>query len=60
MKILENVQELITQCEDSFAEIGIAAQRYIDAHNEYLEASVEDSSFLKEKMKEKVARVIDL
>jgi hypothetical protein len=59
MKILESVNAKIEKCQQAFSQIGISAQKYIDKHNEYIEGKVEDSSFIKEKIKDKIARVID-
>jgi hypothetical protein len=57
--IYEDVIKLIKECEDNFSLIGLEAQNYIDLHDEYIEKTVKDARFLKDKMKEKVARVIN-
>jgi hypothetical protein len=57
--IYEDVIKLIKECEDNFSIIGLEAQNYIDLHDEYIEKTVKDARFLKDKMKEKVARVIN-
>jgi hypothetical protein len=57
--IYEDVIKLIKECEDNFSLVGLEAQNYIDLHNEYIEKTVKDARFLKDKMKEKVARVIN-
>jgi len=57
--IYEDVVKLIKKCEDDFAAIGIEAQNYVDLHDEYIEKTIKDAKFLKDKMKEKVARVIN-
>jgi hypothetical protein len=59
MKILESVNAKIEKCKEAFSQISVSAQKYIDKHNEYIEGKVEDSLFIKEKMKDKIARVID-
>jgi hypothetical protein len=57
--IYEDVIKLIKECEDNFSLVGLEAQNYIDLHDEYIEKTVKDARFLKDKMKEKVARVIN-
>jgi len=59
MTMLESVLEKIKKCEDSLSKISVDAQRYIEKHNEYIEGKILDSSFIKDKMKEKIAKVID-
>jgi len=60
MTMLESVLEKIKKCEDSLSKISVDAQRYIEKHNEYVELrGDEDASFIKDKMKEKIAKVID-
>jgi hypothetical protein len=55
----EKILELIKICRESFSKIGTASQKYINEHNKYLEENVKDSTFIKEKIKEKIARVVD-
>jgi sRNA-binding carbon storage regulator CsrA len=59
MNIYEDILKVIQKCEDDFAKIGIEAQNYIDLHDEYIEKTIKDAKLLKDKMKEKVARVIN-
>jgi hypothetical protein len=55
----QKILELIELCRDSFSKIGTFSQRYMSEHNKYLEENTKDSTFIKQKMKEKVAKVVD-
>jgi len=61
MIILESVKNKIKKCEEKLAKLSIAAEKYIEDHNKYVEekGEVVDAFFIKEKIKEKVVRVID-
>jgi hypothetical protein len=61
MVILDKVKEQIKKCEEKLVKLSIASENYIEAHNKYVEekGEVVDAFFIKEKMKEKVVRVID-
>jgi len=49
----------ITECLNSLSKLNESCQIYIDTHDQYLESTLKDSDLLKEKMKEKVVRVIN-
>jgi hypothetical protein len=61
MIILAAVKEKIKKCEEKLVRLSIASESYIEEHNKYVEekGEVVDAFFIKEKMKEKVVRVID-
>jgi hypothetical protein len=61
MIILKAVKDKIKKCEEKLVKLSVAAENYIEEHSKYVEEKGEiiDAFFIKEKMKEKVVRVID-
>jgi hypothetical protein len=61
MSIKEKIDLMIEECYNALSNIGIAAQKYTDEHDVYLERDeeIKDSKFIKEKIKEKIAKVVD-
>jgi hypothetical protein len=57
--ILNEVSEAISNCESKLSSVGEIAQLYIASHDEYLEKTTRDSSLIKKKIKERIARVYD-
>jgi hypothetical protein len=57
--MFEDVKALINSCKESLARLNEASQEYIRFHDIYLDKYVKDSKILKEKIKEKIVRVVD-
>ena len=57
--IYEDILSLIEECEYNFSLINVYAQKYIDLHEDYLERKIKDSRVIKNRMKEKIVRVIN-
>jgi len=55
----EQVLSTIRECQEELRALAEASQAYIIAHNIYLEKYVKDASLLKEKMKDKIVRVLN-
>jgi len=55
----EDSQAKINQCLDALGRVSDAAQEFIALHNKYSYEHIRDAELLKEKMKEKVVRVIN-
>lgn len=59
--IKETVDSKIKDCIEALSQVGVAAQKYIDEHDKYLEreSDLKDSTFIKDRIKDKIARVVD-
>jgi hypothetical protein len=55
----EETLKKIQECQEEIRALAEASQEYILAHDRYLEKYVKDSSLLKEKIKDKIVRVIN-
>jgi hypothetical protein len=54
-----DIIDQILKCKKAFLKIGEASQNFIELHDVYIEKNIKDSSILKNKMKEKVVRVLN-
>ena len=57
--INDRVSAAIAACREAVSVVSERAQAYVDQHDRHLEATVMDSSFIKSRMKERIARVYD-
>lgn len=57
--LYKTIKDLMIKFETSFISIGVKSQEYRDKHEEYLKKNYTDSSFLKQRMKEVVTKVIN-
>lgn len=55
----DEIFEQITICKDALVLLSEKSQEYIDLHDTYLWNNVEDATLLKDKIKEKIVRVVD-
>jgi hypothetical protein len=55
----EDIKQLIKKCRDSLGFLGESCQKYISLHDDYLDKYVKDSDILKDKIKAKIARIVN-
>jgi hypothetical protein len=55
----EEVLEQLNSCKQKILDISDSVVEYIEAHDKYFFTNEKDATLLKEKMKEKVARVLN-
>lgn len=53
----DTVMEQIAACKSTLITLAEVSQDYIDLHDSYLWNNVQDSTLLKDKIKEKIVRV---
>lgn len=57
--IKARVSAAVSACREAISLVAERSQAYIDEHDSYLEATVRDSSLIKARIKERIARAYD-
>jgi hypothetical protein len=57
--IEKKVADAIAACSEAFSEMAASSQQYISAHDIYLESTVKDATFIKDRIKRAIERIYD-
>ncbi len=57
--IKARVSAAVEACRDAISQVAERSQAYIDAHDAYLDLTVRDSSLVKSRIKDRIARAHD-